>query len=274
MTININIISDTGGRATEHLVNKTMVQFNQETDIHIYPYIQDFEALESVLNYILVEYKDQILYYSVQDSKMNVYIYNFCELHHIPKIDVMSYSINSMAEILGESPKSSYDNRSLYDTDFYKKMNALDFALKYDDGKDFRALETCDVALIGVSRSSKTPLSMYMASKGYKVSNIPILLGTPVPRELYEIDNEKIFGLTIDKNVLREYRIQRLKSLNLSEKSQYSDLKRIQDELIYANEIMQELECNIIDMTNRSIEEASDLIVNKIKHLERGKKVD
>lgn len=271
MNINISIISDTGGRATEHIVQKTIMQFNVNPTIRIYPYIQDFKALESVLDYILKN-ENHLLYYSVQDSKMNVYIKNFCERYQIASVDCMSYSINSMAEFLGQNPKSSYDRRSIYDTDFYKKMNALDFAIKYDDGKDFRALKVCDIAIIGVSRSTKTPLAMYMASKGYMVSNIPILLGTPVPKELYEIDNKIIFGLTIDKNVLKEYRNQRLKSLNLSTKSQYSDLKRIEEELSYAKEVMLDLECQIIDVTNKSIEETSELIVNKLEKIEGGKK--
>ena len=144
---------------------------------------------------------------------------------------------------------------------------------KYDDGKDFRSLKACDIAIIGVSRSSKTPLSIYMASKGYKVCNIPILLNTSLPDELFEIDSKKIFGLTIDKNILKSFREERLKSLGLSGKSQYSDIRAIQKELDYAKAIMEDLDCVMIDVTYKSIEETSDIIINHINS-RKGEKND
>ncbi len=270
----INIISDTSGHATEQLVNKTIVQFDIKVKIKVYPYVDNMLALEKILNQIKEQEQKQILYNSIQDSKMNVYIDNFCDLYQIDTINLMGFSINKISEVFGIKPKENYDKNNLFESEFFRKMNALDFAIKYDDGKDFRSLKTCDIALIGVSRSSKTPTSMYLASKGYKVSNIPILLGNNVPRELYEIDNKKIFGLDIDPNVLREYRLQRLKSLKLSTDSQYSDKKRIDEELAYAKEIMEDLDCTIIDITNKSIEETSEIIINKLKNLERGNKSD
>jgi regulator of PEP synthase PpsR (kinase-PPPase family) len=275
MNITVNIISDTSGHATEHLVKKSTVQFDAKAEIKVYPFIRDLMKLETILNIILHQKNHQILYYSVQDSKMKAYIDNFCQHHKLKSVDVMSFFISQLAESLDAKPKSKYDSKSLYETDFYRKIYALDFAIKYDDGKDFRSLEDCDIALIGVSRSSKTPVSMYLASKGFRVSNIPILLGNEVPRQLYEIDNKKIFGLTLDKKILRDYRIERLKSLNIpSENSKYSDLNRIEKELAYAEEIMKDLDCKIIDITNKSIEETSDIIVNDIYKYERGKEVD
>lgn len=270
----INIISDTSGHATEHLAKKTIVQFDIEVKIKVYPYVENMVELEKVLTEIKEQNQKQILYNSIQDSKMNVYIDNFCDLYDIENINLMSFSINKVSQAFGIDPKEDFDKNSLFESEFFRKMNALDFAIKYDDGKDFRSLLYCDIALIGVSRSSKTPTSMYLASKGYKVSNIPILLGNKVPSELYEIDNEKIFGLNIDPLVLKEYRVERLKSLGLSSKSQYSDLSRIKKELAYAKEIMEELDCTIIDITNKSIEETSEIIINKYKNYERGKKID
>ncbi|MGO3018916.1 MAG: pyruvate, water dikinase regulatory protein [Anaerococcus sp.] len=270
----INIISDTSGHATEHLVNKTMVRFDVEVTIKVYPYIDNMITLEKVLNQIKSQKQNQILYNSIQDSKMNVYIDNFCDLYGIDSINLMSFSINKISKAFDIKPKENFDMSNLMESEFFRKMKALDFAIKYDDGKDFRSLETCDVALIGVSRSSKTPTSMYLASKGFKVSNIPILLGNNIPKELFEIDNNKIFGLDIDQNILREYRLQRLKSLNLSSDSQYSDIDRIKKELVYAREVMEDLDCTIINITNKSIEETSEIIINKLNNLERGNKND
>lgn len=110
---------------------------------------------------------------------------------------------------------------------------------------------------------------MFLASKGLKVSNIPIIVDSKVPKELFEIDPEKIFGLTIDKGVLKKIREERLKSLGLSKDSLYSSEERINSEIDYALELMNDLGCTIIDVTYRSIEETSEIIVNKLKNKER-----
>lgn len=149
----------------------------------------------------------------------------------------------------------------------YKRLDALDFAIKYDDGRDFKGLKYCDICIIGVSRSSKTPLSVYLASIGYKVINVPILLESRVPRELFEIDSKKIFGLTLDKNRLQKIRKERLKSINLSSNSNYSDIGHIEKELDFANELMEDLDCQIIDVTYKSIEEISEYIISSIENI-------
>ena len=142
----------------------------------------------------------------------------------------------------------------------------MDFAIKYDDGRDFKGLEYCDICIIGVSRSSKTPLSVYLASIGYKVSNVPLLPDSRVPRELFEIDANKIFGLTVDKDRLQKIREQRLNSIKLPGQSNYTDLGRIVRELDHAYEVMKDLDCHIIDVTYMSIEEISEYIISKIEN--------
>ena len=156
-----------------------------------------------------------------------------------------------------------------------RRLDALDFAIKYDDGADFRGIKFCDIAIIGVSRSSKTPLSMYLASKGLRVSNIPLIVDSKAPRELFEIDPRRIIGLTIDKERLKSVRDERLKSLKLSSDSIYSSKERIEAELKYADGLMKDLGCFVIDVTYRSIEETSDIIIHylyKNKLLERKEK--
>ncbi len=265
MKLSVNIISDTSGYATEQIVKVSLSQFNVETVINIYPDIRDIDYLKDILNFIIETGDNFMIYHSFQDSRMNVYINDFCELNNITYVDITGYSIRAISKKLDLKPKYSFSDESFYETDQFKTLNSLDFAIKYDDGKDFRSLKACDIAIIGVSRSSKTPLSIYMASKGYKVCNVPIILNTSLPDELFEIDSKKIFGLTIDKNILKSFRDERLKSLDLSGKSQYSDLRRIQKELDYAKAIMEDLSCVIIDVTNRSIEETADIIINHIK---------
>ena len=264
MKLSVNIISDTSGYATEKIVKVSLSQFNVESITNIYPDVRDIDSLKDILNFIIETCDNFIIYHSFQDS---------CELNNITYVDITGYSIRTISKKLELEPKYAFSEESLYETDRFKTLNSLDFAIKYDDGKDFRSLKACDIAIIGVSRSSKTPLSIYMASKGYKVCNIPILLNTSLPDELFEIDSKKIFGLTIDKNILKSFRQERLKSLGLSGKSQYSDIRAIQKELDYAKEIMEDLDCVIIDVTYKSIEETSDIIINHINS-RKGEKND
>lgn len=273
MKLSVNIISDTSGYATEQIVKVSLSQFDVETITNIYPDVRNLDSLKDILNFIIETGDNFMIYHSFQDSRMNVYINKFCELNNISYVDITGYSIRTISEKVGLEPKNTFSSESLYETDHFKTLNALDFAIKYDDGKDFRSLKVCDIALIGVSRSSKTPLSIYMASRGYKVCNIPLLLNASLPDELFEIDSDKIIGLTIDKNILKSFRDERLKSLNLSGKSQYSNLNIIQKELDHAKEIMDDLGCVIIDVTNRSIEETSDIIINHINS-RKGEKND
>ena len=268
MKLIVNIISDTSGFATEQIVKVSLSQFDVKTTTNIYSDIRDIDTLKDILSFIIQTNDNFIIYHSFQDSKMNSYINNFCDLNNITYVDITGYSIKSISKKLDLKPKEEFSEKSLYESDHFKTMDSLDFAIKYDDGKDFKSLKVCDIAIIGVSRSSKTPLSIYMASKGYRVCNIPILLNASLPKELFEIDKKKIFGLTIDKNILKSFR---LKSMNLSKKSTYSNINTIQKELDYAKEIMEALDCVIIDVTNKSIEETAGIIINNIDNYEGGK---
>ncbi|WP_243344466.1 pyruvate, water dikinase regulatory protein [Anaerococcus sp. AGMB09787] len=261
--MNIYIISDTAGLAISEIVNFSLNFFDVEVDIHVKSEVRDLETLSSILNGIPKE--NIIIYHSFQDSKMSAYIDNFTKTYEIDAIDIMGFSVNSLSNILNQKVKKDAKFINAYNSDHFNRLEAVDFALKYDDGADFRGLKFCDIAIIGVSRSSKTPLSMYLASKGLKVSNVPLIIDSNPPRELFEINPQRIFGLTIDKDVLKKIRNERLKTLKLSTNSIYSSMDRIEAELKYAEELMKDLDATIIDVTYRSIEETSDIIINSLQ---------
>ena len=268
--MDIYIISDTAGLAISEIVNLSLKHFDVSYNVHIKSPIRDIDLLSQTL--ASIKNKNILIYHSFQDSKMSAYIQNFTQTHEISSIDLMAYSINSLSKVLGENPIKDPKFSDVYENDHFRKLDALDFAMKFDDGADFRGIKFCDIAIIGVSRSSKTPLSMYLASKGLKVSNIPLIIDSKAPRELFEIDPRRIFGLTIDKEVLKKVRDARIKSLKLSNDSIYSSMERIEKELKYANEFMEDLGCRVINVTYKSIEETSDIILNYLnenKLLER-----
>lgn len=149
--------------------------------------------------------------------------------------------------------------------DYLKLIEAIEFAGRHDDGRNIKDLHEADLVLIGVSRTSKTPLSLYLANQGLKVANVPIVYGVEPPQELFKIPKNKIVGLTISPTRLYKIRKNREAEIGLKQSS-YASLEAIEKEVFYAEEIMRRLGCLIIDVTQKAIEESADEI---LKHLGR-----
>lgn len=274
MKLKVYVLSDKNAVAINDIVHKSLDHFPIKKDIVVHERIKDIGGLSDILHSIK-EDQNLIIYHLFLDPKLKSFLINFSESRDYTHVGLMDYSIKSIAGLTGLSPLEDGLILDSYDSLKAKRLDALDFAIKYDDGQDLRGLKSCDIAIIGVSRSSKTPLSMYLASKGYRVSNIPLLVDSKAPQELFEIDPDKIFGLTIDKAVLKKIREERLKSLGLSQNSLYSSTERIAAEIDYALELMNDLGASIIDVSYRSIEETSDIIISKLnKNKERNDTYD
>ena len=151
------------------------------------------------------------------------------------------------------------------DHEYFKRVEAVEFAVKYDDGKNPMGLLKADVVIIGVSRTSKTPLSMYLAHKRIKVANVPLVPELAPPEELFKVPPHKVVGLLIDPFKLNEIRAERLKTMGLSDSAVYADMKRIGEELEYAKGIMRRIHCPIINVSNRAIEETAGIILEYVK---------
>ena len=273
MELFVYIISDTDGVGITQLSRNAMEKFNVTYKENLYINIHDENALRNILEDVGKDRGLKIIFNSLNNPGHNKALKEFCKDYSILSIDFTSYSLNKISNYLGINPSNEEyleDDKMFHSS---KRIDAIDFAIKYDDGKDFRGLEYCDICIVGVSRSSKTPLSVYLASIGYKVSNVPLVLNSKVPKELFEIDSRKIFGLTMDYNRLAQIREARLNVMHLSKSSTYSDEEYIKKELAYAEEIMRDLDCKIIDVTNQSIEETSDYIISNIEKVINWKEI-
>src|SRR5699024_4539797 len=152
------------------------------------------------------------------------------------------------------------------DEDYFKRVEAIEFAVKYDDGRDSRGISRADIVLIGVSRTSKTPLSQYLAHKRIKVANVPIVPEVDPPEELYEVAPEKCIGLLISPEKLNEIRIERLKALGLGNQATYANIERIHQELSYFDNVVTKIGCKIVDVSNKAVEETANIILQNIKY--------
>lgn len=264
----IYIISDSIGETAEYVARATAAQFDKSYEIIKYPFVREASQIEEIVE-DAKHHESIVLYTTVIDEFRDLLIKR-CEELTIPCIDVMSTAMHTFQNFLGVEPKHEPGIIRRLDEKYFKKVEAIEFAVKYDDGKDPRGIKKADVILLGVSRTSKTPLSMYLANKNLKVANVPLVPEVPVPKELYEIPKERIIGLTTNPIKLNEIRQERLKALGLSDTATYANLDRILEELDYADRIMKEISCPIIDVATKAVEETANIIIEimRERHLD------
>ena len=184
----------------------------------------------------------------------------------IATVDIMGPMMNSLQEISGLIPMNKPGKLHELDNEYFKRVEAIEFAVKYDDGKNPQGMKKADVVLVGVSRTSKTPLSMYLAHKSVKAANLPLVPEASLPKEIFEVPPEKIIGLILDPSKLVDIREERLKTMGLPTSTSYANLERIYEELDYAKVIMNKLGCKVIDVSNKAIEETANRILHMIRN--------
>lgn len=262
--ITLYIISDSIGETGELIGRAAIRQFiSEKYEIRRYPYVSREEQIREIF-----EEANQgvsiILYTTVQINLAN-YISQKGLEYNIPTIDIMSEPLMAIENLLGIAPRREAGLIRRLDENYFKKVEAVEFAVKYDDGKDARGVKKADICLVGISRTSKTPLSMYLAHKNYKVANVPLVPEVSAPNEIFEKDIRRVIGLVADPVKLNEIRKIRLKALGLSDNANYANVDRINKELEYSKEIMKKLGCVVIDVSNSAIEETASIIIDHMK---------
>lgn len=263
-SLTIYVLSDSIGETGELLSLAALSQFNSgRYEVRRFPFITDRDQIMEIFEEAKTE-PSVIIYTIVIESLKNFINSKGLELN-IPTVDLMTPALDAIETILKYQPKRESGLIRKLDENYFKKVEAVEFAVRYDDGKDPRGIKKSDIVLVGVSRTSKTPLSMYLAHKNYKVSNVPLVPEVPAPKELFEKDNKRVIGLVAEPMKLNEIRQERLKSLGLDDKANYANPERIKDELEYSRKTMEKLGCLVIDVSNKAIEETAGLIIEHMK---------
>lgn len=263
MKLLIYVISDSLGDTAEQVVRASMAQFTSDYEIVKYPNVQSEAMIREIFESFAT--KRIILVHTIVNKGLNCYLKEQAQQLGIKNVDLMSNMINAIEAETNLKAKEEPGIIRKLDQDYFKRIAAIEFAVKYDDGKDVSALKRADVVIVGISRTSKTPLSMYLANKNIKVMNIPLVPEVPVPKELYQVEKARIIGLVNSAEKLNEIRTERLKSLGVSQKSNYASMARILEELDYAQGIMRKLGCPVIDVSTKAIEETADIIFGILK---------
>ena len=261
----IYVVSDSIGETGDQVIKAALSQFGRNNwDIRRFPYITEEEQIIEIINEARNE--RSFIVFTVVIPALKNKILEESKKYNLVAIDIMTPIIDSLANVLKEKPKNEPGLIRRLDEKYFKKVEAIEFAVKYDDGKDPRGLQKADIVLIGVSRTSKTPLSMYLAHKNVKVANVPLVPEVPIPDELFQVPPKKIIGLTANPIKLNEIRQERLKALGLKNEANYASMDRILAELDYGEELMKKLGCPIIDVSNKAVEESANIILEIMKH--------
>lgn len=261
--INIYAVSDSLGETAEQVARAVIRQFDiSNFDIKRVSYVNDKEAIDNLINKASKE--NSFIIFTLVVEELRDYLMEKAEEHNIRAVDIMTPVLHPLVKQLGLSPKQEPGLLRKLDEKYFKKVEAIEFAVKYDDGKDTRGILLADIVLIGVSRTSKTPLSMYLAHKNLKVANIPLVPEVSPPEELKLISPKKIIGLILNIESLNKIRKERLKAMGLKDTANYANMERIFEELEYAQKIMKSLNCKIIDTTNKAVEETASIILDYI----------
>lgn len=262
--LTIYAVSDSIGETAEQVAQAAASQFDDEVEVRRVPYIKTLEDVEELIKEIR-EIKNVMVVSTIITVNVREYLTEKGVENNIWVVNVLGPIINVSSSILNKQPQ--YNPGAMWKTDetYFKRIEAMEFAMQYDDSKDYRGLKNADVVLVGLSRTSKTPLCMYLANKGIKAINIPLVPEVEVPKELYEIDKHKIFGLTINPLQLIEIRKRRLDKFHrIPSNIEYAGDARILEEFDFADKIIRRLGCKTIDVTQRAIEDTALIIIKAL----------
>jgi len=261
----VYVVSDSVGETAEFVVKAVATQFNGGSiEIRRNSYVEDVEDIEDVL-ILARQHNHSIVAYTIVIPHLKEYMDRRAAEESIVAVDLLNPLMNAFEQKFEKPPNQQPGLMRKLDDDYFRKIEAIEFAVKYDDGRDPRGIIRSDIVLIGVSRTSKTPLSMYLAHKRYKVANVPLVPEVKPPEELFSVPRSKCVGLIISPDKLNEIRKERLKALGLTSQANYASFERILEELDYAEKIMKRVGCPVINVSNKAVEETASQILDILK---------
>lgn len=256
----IYICSDSLGETADAVVRATMRQFDMDqVEVKRYGHVRSEDEIRAVAEEAAV--RSAFVVYTLVQPELREMMKNEAIRLGVRTVDIMGPMMQAFIDTFNDVPISKPGLLHQMDDDYFRRVEAVEFAVKYDDGRDTRGILQAELVLIGVSRTSKTPLSIFLAHKGKKVANLPLVPEVKVPDELYRIPSKRIIGLTMDADHILRIRTERLKAMGLSFGAKYATKQRILEELDYADRIMSTIGCRVIDVSDRAIEETAGLII-------------
>lgn len=264
--IQIHVVADSTGDTAARVARAARAQYaEREIRIVRHPRIGSAEMLRAVIEPLAGRSSTVVVFSTLADEGLKQLLAQLCAEAGLEHADLLEPAVSALQRAIGEAPSRAVRELGVGE-DYFKRIQAMEFAIANDDGKLTQPLSAADIVLVGVSRTGKTPLSMYLGYLGYKTTNIPLVPGIAPPRALFEVERWKIVGLTIDPQRLQQIRHRRIRTLGAaSGKDGYAELAKIYEELEEVGAVQRRLGCPVIDTTSVALEEAAVRVIEVVE---------
>ncbi len=260
--VELHVVSDATGETAARLVQALEAQFPDQEFVEIrHPRIETEDDLQLAVS--RMRGRAAVVIYTIVQPELRESMRTLCRRAKLHYCDILGHPIEAVARVSGMTARMTPGSRPPLNSAYFKRMEAIEFAVRFDDGVG-RGLHDADIVLVGVSRTSKTPLSIYLGYLGHKAANVPVVKGIDPPAQLFEVDQAKIVGLTIDPNRLAEIRRARVRTMGARNR-QYAELMEIYEELEQAEKLHRRLGCPVIDISELSIEETAHRVLRVVE---------
>ncbi len=259
--LHLHLLSDSTGETLENIAKAALAQFDGvETIKHFWPMVRSEGHLDRIL--IDIAQNPGLVLFTLVNVETRRKLEARCRGLGLPTVAALDPVTDALSNLLGQEAKARPGRQHTLDAAYFARVDAIQFTIAHDDGIGWENWEEADIILAGVSRTSKTPTSIYLANRGYKTSNIPIVPESPPPETLYSLRHPLVVGLTTSADRLIQVRRNRLLSLNQAPETDYVDQDAVTREVAYARRIFADNGWPVIDVTRRSIEETAAAIIN------------
>lgn len=261
--LHLHLLSDSTGETLENIAKAALAQFDGvETIRHFWPMVRSETNLERILAEIAQN--PGLVLFTLVNSETRRMLEARCRALGLPAVAALDPVTDALSSLLGQTAKARPGRQHILDAAYFARVDAIQFTIAHDDGIGAEDWEDADLVLAGISRTSKTPTSIYLANRGYKTANIPVVVESPPPESLYRLKNPLVVGLTTSADRLVQVRRNRLLSLNQAPETAYVDQDAVAREISFARRIFSDNGWPVIDVTRRSIEETAAAIINLV----------
>ena len=258
--LTIHFVSDSTGETIDAAVVAVMAQFPEvKKKEYFWPMVRSIEQVKKILDTTLLN--PGLVVYSILNDRNRERLEQGCIEQKLPFISPLDTLVDTIKNNLSIRQTKIAGSQHKLDENYLRRVDAFDYAMQHDDGQKVSSMKNADIILVGVSRTSKTPTSIYLANKGFKVGNIPLISNTPLPEEIFSFKEPLIIGLIKDPRTLMHIRQTRLKLIGEKHVTHYADINSIKLEIIQARKIFTKYAWPTIDVSRRSVEETSASII-------------
>jgi [pyruvate, water dikinase]-phosphate phosphotransferase / [pyruvate, water dikinase] kinase len=269
LRVHLHLVSDSTGETVTTVARACVAQFEDVVPVeHVWSFVRTKAQVDQVLS--MVKALPGVVIYTLISADLRQVLNDGCRALNIPCVAVLDGVLNALSNLLGAETRPQVGRQHALDAGYFSRIDAMNFMLRHDDGQCAQELEQADVVLVGVSRTSKTPTSIYLANRGIKVANVPVVPDRPMPSELDALVGPLVVGVTISPEPLVQIRMNRLRQLRLEDdprpgtraafEGNYAELERVRAELIHARRLFARHGWPVIDVTRRSVEETAAAI--------------